>query len=294
MPPASIVAAVGSPTCIAVRYSVHATCRYTWLPAARAIVTSACATGAEAINSRTLGRNVSSSSRAARARTEATNPVDTCAPSSAARTLAARRTGRWCPHTSQAARAASPAPYCTRPTAHAGTSPTLVVPQLAQVFATTWYSVTCGRGGVGGVPNTWCRRSSKTGALARSAPHLRHAEGSPRMVSSGSSISRSVVPGAPSCLPGLRPERVREDRFGAGLANGRSDDGGLEEFEESLPRRRSSYATRAASRSHWELNCSTRPDSWAIVVSFAARRSFSSSYEGSAPDSTRSTLVSRE
>jgi hypothetical protein len=36
-------------------------------------------------------------------------------------------------------------------------------------------------------------------------------------------------------LPGFLPEEVREDRFGAGLANGTSD-GGLEEFEESRSR----------------------------------------------------------
>lgn len=39
---------------------------------------------------------------------------------------------------------------------------------------------------------------------------------------------------APGCLPGLRPERVRDERFFAGFYDhGASDDGGREEFDES-------------------------------------------------------------
>ncbi|KNB49940.1 hypothetical protein AC230_24735 [Streptomyces caatingaensis] len=87
-------------------------------------------------------------------------------------------------------------------------------------------------------------------------------------------------------LPGLLPEDVREDRFGAGLANGASGDGGLEEFEESRSRCRSNSSTRAANRSQREPNCSTRSVIWAIAASFAARRSFGSSYDGSVADST--------
>ena len=283
------MAAVRSPVCIAVRYSVHATCRYTLFPAARAIVSSACATGAEAINSRTRGRNTASNSRAARPR-EATNPADTSAPSRVLSTLAARRTGRWCAHTSHAARAASFGPYWARPRAHAGTSPTVVVPQPVQVFATIRCSVTYGRGGADGASNTWCGRSSNTSASARSAPQPQQAAGSWHTVSSGSSTSRSVLPGAPSCLPRRLPEDVREDRFGAGLANGGSDDGGLDEFEESLPNRRSNSSNRTANRSHWELNCTTRPVNWVIVASFATSRSFSSSFDGSFPDSTARSL----
>lgn len=85
----------------------------------------------------------------------------------------------------------------------------------------------CGRGGAGGASNT--------GAPARSAPQPLQAVGSWRTVSSGSSTNRSVVPGVPSCLPRRLPDTVREDRFGAGLTNGRSDDdgGGFEEFDGS-------------------------------------------------------------
>jgi len=42
--------------------------------------------------------------------------------------------------------------------------------------------------------------------------------GSIRIVWSGTSLSRRADPGVPGCLPGLRPDRVREDRLGAGLA----------------------------------------------------------------------------
>ncbi len=47
----------------------------------------------------------------------------------------------------------------------------------------------------------------------------------------------------PGCLPGLRPDRDRDDRGRAGLAHGGSDDGGFEEFDESDPNRRFNSAT---------------------------------------------------
>lgn len=112
------------------------------------------------------------------------------------------------------------------------------------------------------------------GVPARESPHPQHTAGSRRKVSSGPSTCFRVLPGVPSCLPGRRLERVREDRFGAGLANGASEDGGLEEFEESLPNRRSSSATRAA-------NCSTSPVKDLIVASFTDSRSSNSSRVGS-------------
>ncbi|MEV6671807.1 hypothetical protein [Streptomyces sp. NPDC051162] len=65
----------------------------------------------------------------------------------------------------------------------------------------------------------------------------------------------------------------------------------MEEFEESLPRCRSNSSTRAANCSHWELKSSTRAVSWAIVASFATSRSFSSSFDGSVPDSTDGSLL---
>ena len=56
--------------------------------------------------------------------------------------------------------------------------------------------------------------------------------------------------GAPGCLPGLRPDLRRSDRSFGSLVYGLSDkEGGLDDVEESLARRRSSSSTRAASAS---------------------------------------------
>jgi hypothetical protein len=52
------------------------------------------------------------------------------------------------------------------------------------------------------------------------------------------------APGAPGCLPGARPPPRRCCRRAGGLPSP-SHDGGREALEESLPRRRSSSATRA-------------------------------------------------
>lgn len=52
-------------------------------------------------------------------------------------------------------------------------------------------------------------------------------------MSSGSSTRCNVVPDEPSCLPRLRPDFAREERFFAGLLSfGPSEDGGLPEVEE--------------------------------------------------------------
>lgn len=107
---------------------------------------------------------------------------------------------------------------------------------------------------------------------------------------SGSSTRLSVVPAVPSCLPGPRPERIREDCFGAGLANGASEDGGLEEFDESLPSCRSGSATRATSPATCTACCSTNAVNAAIVASFADSRSSNSSRVGSPLDSTPQSL----
>jgi hypothetical protein len=50
-------------------------------------------------------------------------------------------------------------------------------------------------------------------------------------------------------LPGLRPERPRSDRSRGFFSYGLSEEGGLDDVEESLPGRRSSSSTRAASAS---------------------------------------------
>ena len=58
---------------------------------------------------------------------------------------------------------------------------------------------------------------------------------------------RSVEDSAPGCFPGLRPLRPRSDRSLGLFLYGLSDDGGLDDAEESLPRRRSISATRPLS-----------------------------------------------
>jgi hypothetical protein len=50
------------------------------------------------------------------------------------------------------------------------------------------------------------------------------------------SITVRDADAAPGCLPGLRLDLVREDRFFAGFfAHGASEDGGRDEFVESAP-----------------------------------------------------------
>src|SRR5581483_707011 len=117
-------------------------------------------------------------------------------------------------------------PYCTGAVTPSGATPQVVVPQ-PQRRAMSWCSVT--RTVIGGKSNT-CRRSIPTsGAFDKSAPHPVHGPGSCRFRSLGLSTSTSVAPGCPGCPPGLRPLLRRSD-FKTGLANGESDDGGLDEF----------------------------------------------------------------
>ena len=86
-----------------------------------------------------------------------------------------------------------------------------------------------------------CRTSIPAGAAsARSAPQSPHARGWWSITSSGSPTSSSVAPGAPGCLPGLRPDPLRRARFGVAY---RSDDGGNDELPEFCPNRRASSAT---------------------------------------------------
>jgi hypothetical protein len=75
--------------------------------------------------------------------------------------------------------------------------------------------------------------------------------------SSGSSTSRRDVDNAPCCLPGLRAERVRDDRFSAGfLAHGASDDGGREKFDESADSCRFNSTTRSVNTANIRFNSS--------------------------------------
>src|SRR5918998_998098 len=122
-------------------------------------------------------------------------------------------------------------PYCTGALTCPGAVPQVVTPQ-AQRRVMSWCSVTFTR--IGGRSNT-CRRSTPTcGASAKSAPHPPQQPGSCCSVSSGSATCANVEPGWPFCPPGLRPLLPRND-FGAGLANGESDDGGFDEFRLFCP-----------------------------------------------------------
>ena len=74
-------------------------------------------------------------------------------------------------------------------------------------------------------------------------------------------------------LPTRRPTALRRSEFGAGLVNGESDDGGLDELVESMPNRRFSSAFSASS-------AATRARSSSITRACSATRAASSSYDG--------------
>src|ERR1019366_7871794 len=148
--------------------------------------------------------------------------------------------------TASAAFACTSGPYWARPVAFAGATPSVTAPHRAHSFACTWYSITVG--GDGGDASNTCRFCIPvTVASPRSAPQQPHAAGPHSTVSSGSGDCLSVEDRAPGCLPGRRPDRLRSDRSLVFFWYGLSEEGGLEDVEESLPRRRSSSSTRAAS-----------------------------------------------
>jgi len=73
---------------------------------------------------------------------------------------------------------------------------------------------------------------------------------------SGSSTSDRDDDAAPGCLPGSRPDRVRDERFTRDFSHSASEDGGRDEFDESAPNQRSSSAIRSAC-SPMTRSCST-------------------------------------
>jgi len=89
-----------------------------------------------------------------------------------------------------------------------------------------------------------CRRSRPDSVASASDPaHPPQRAGESTTTRSGSSTSDRDDPSAPGCLPGLRPDRVRDERFFARvMSHGGSVDGGREEFDESAPSRRCSSA----------------------------------------------------
>ena len=125
----------------------------------------------------------------------------------------------------------------------AGSSPSVIVPQHWHCFACATYSVTLGAG-AGAISVTWWRRCAATGSPARPSPHPRHADGGNSSRSSGSSTRRIVVPGSPGCFPGRRFPRSRADGSRPCFLCGLSDDGGLDDVDESLRACRSRSSTR--------------------------------------------------
>src|SRR5271165_5208583 len=124
----------------------------------------------------------------------------------------------------------------------------LVSPHPGHCFARIWYSVTSGGGG-GAASNTCRFCSHAAGTSARPCPQQPHAAGPYSTVSSGLPDCSSVEDGAPGCLPGLRPDLPRSDLSFGFFLYGLSEEGGLDDVEESLPSSRWSSSTRAASAS---------------------------------------------
>ena len=84
---------------------------------------------------------------------------------------------------------------------------------------------------------TWWRRCAKTSSPARAVPHPAHSAGGYQNRYFGLSTSFIVVPGSPGCFPGRRFPFSRSDRSRDGFfPYGLSDDGGLDDVEESFPR----------------------------------------------------------
>jgi len=69
------------------------------------------------------------------------------------------------------------------------------------------------------------------------------------MTSAGSSTRLIVDPGSPGCFPGRRCPRSRSDQSLLFFLYGLSEDGGLDDIDESLPASRSSRSIRLVSSS---------------------------------------------
>ena len=232
-----------SPVCMRVRNGVQARCTYRSPPAARAGVSSACTASASFSSPATRSmKPLDSISRAAFARTPATQPAETAIPAISRISSAARPTGMKFPQARFAACACASGPKLARARTCAGSTPSVTSPQHGHAFDCATCSVTSGSG-AGLMSVTWWRRCAQTCSRARPVPHSRHSDGGYQNRYSGLSTSFIVVPGSPGCLPGRRFPRSRSDRsfFSYGL----SDDGGFDDVEESFPARRSSCPIRS-------------------------------------------------
>src|SRR5664279_4402714 len=146
-------------------------------------------------------------------------------------------------------------------------SAVVTTPQQSQVLDSSWYSVITGA--CTGGRSTTCRRSD-TDALApvNDRVHPEQRPGATGTTRSGLSDNDRDTPGSPGCLPGLRPDRSRQERCFAGfLFHGGSEDGGREEFDESAPSWRSSSVTLAVNRSINSACAATNSRSSASVES---------------------------
>ena len=88
-------------------------------------------------------------------------------------------------------------------------------------------------GGGESTSTTWRRTRAASAASCNGSSQWAHRSGATSKVSSGSSTKLRDAEGEPGCLPGLRPDRDREERFLTGfLSHGASDEGGREDVEE--------------------------------------------------------------
>ena len=106
---------------------------------------------------------------------------------------------------------------CSYRTAGPSQPAAVTAPQPGHAFEIRWCSVTC-RGAGSGMSIT-CRRCRPVWAASTSAaPQPRQRGGSSGTVWFGLSVSDRDDPDSPGGLPGLRSDRVRDERLGAGLA----------------------------------------------------------------------------
>src|SRR6266566_7022092 len=180
-------------------------------------------------------------------------------------------------------------PYCTGPSAPAGTADLVRCPQRHS-RSISWCSVTVTA--TSGRSKTWRRSTPVTGRPASPAPHRPHQRGSWRTSRSGRATCASVVPSCPSCPPGLRPLFFRSDRGRGGGLSSPSLDGGFEEFRGVCLSRASSSAIRSrACISSLSARASAACDSASSARSEATTAASTSSREPASSPGTARTLL---
>ena len=110
-------------------------------------------------------------------------------------------------------------------------------------------------------------------ASARSAPHAQSPPGRCATCSSGAATHGSELPGAPRCLPRLRPDPLACLGGGFVLPGRSSVEGGIEEFPLLRPAFRSRAVTRSTSRAFAAVNSSIALACTAITTSRDAHES---------------------